>query len=618
MTIRQGSQKSALYTWILALLLSTFAIAPYLKPGYFWSAHDARHDVYFLFEFDRAVQDGIWFPRWAPDFTFGYGYPFWVVYGPLATFIGELFHHFLGLGWESSVEVVYALSILLSALGMYGFVRSWAGPRAALLAAAVYVYAPYHLVDLYVRAALAESVALAIVPFVIWAARAATLRPRLGAVTSLALAYAALMFTSNLVTLIFTPLLAIYLATLIGYQVNREQPWRQWSKESILPLMAQLLRLALPPAMGLLLGLGLSAIFWIPALIESRYINQEQWYGGYFNALQHFVYPHQLFSPAWGFGISQPGPDEAAQGGLSFQIGAVPFVLAVLSLWVGARVRGVVRWELRLFQALLVGVLWLTLPISAWAWEHLPIIPYAQFPWRYLMLALVPLATLSGSLLLSENLASARGLYDERLPDLTALALVALVILGSYPYLDVQVHEPTPEQGPVSLQAMMRFQRSADRMTGVTVWVDPAQRPRWGPLADVFMLGEDVKSRADYSGMSKETVIVGSVDIGSAHEQLFFHAEGGERQVTFNTFWFPGWKAYLLDGQDGQIVRELKVTREDGPLARIVVTVPEGEGYMLLRFEDTPVRRIGKVLSMATITLLSALWIARWWFMRPK
>jgi hypothetical protein len=132
------------------------------------------------------------------------------------------------------------------------------------------------------------------------------------------------------------------------------------------------------------------------------------------------------------------------------------------------------------------------------------------------------------------------------------------------------------------------------------------------------MLGEDVKSRADYSGMSKETVIVGSVDIGSAHEQLFFHAEGGERQVTFNTFWFPGWKAYLLDGQDGQIVRELKVTREDGPLARIVVTVPEGEGYMLLRFEDTPVRRIGKVLSMATITLLSALWIARWWFMRPK
>jgi len=28
-----------------AMLLTIFAIAPFLKPGYFWAAHDARHDV---------------------------------------------------------------------------------------------------------------------------------------------------------------------------------------------------------------------------------------------------------------------------------------------------------------------------------------------------------------------------------------------------------------------------------------------------------------------------------------------------------------------------------------------------------------------------------------------
>jgi hypothetical protein len=599
--------------WVLALLLCVFAIAPYLEPGYFWSAHDARHDVYFLFEFDRAVHDGIWFPRWAPDFTFGYGYPFWVVYGPLATFLGELLHHFLSLGWESAVETVYALSILTGALGAYGFVRGWLGRRAALVAAVTYVYVPYHLVDLYVRAALAESVALAIIPFVMWAARETVLCPRLRAVTGLALAYAALMFTSNLVTLIFTPLLVAYIAVLMLHQANQAQPWRQLSKESILPLIAQLARLAIPPATGLLLGLGLSAIFWVPALAESKYINQEQWYGGYFDALQHFVYPHQLFSPAWGFGISHPGPDEAALGGLSFQIGAVPFTLAVLSLWAAAQARGLVRLEMRFFQTVLIGVLLLTLPVSAWAWEHLPVIPYAQFPWRYLMLAILPLAALSGTLLLPEREGDSGPEAHNHLPDLATLALAALIILGSYPYLRVQVSEPTPEQGPVSLQALMRFQRSADRMTGVTVWVDPAQRPHWGPLADVFMLGEDVKSRADYSGMSEDTVVVGSVDIGSAHEQIFFHAEGGERPVTFNTFWFPGWTAYLLDGQNGRIVRELSATREDGPLARIVVTVPEGEGYMLLRFEDTPVRQAGKIISVATVVLLFVLWTGRWW-----
>ncbi|MCB0059589.1 MAG: hypothetical protein KDE45_21270, partial [Caldilineaceae bacterium] len=57
----------------LTLALTAFAVAPFLLPGYFWGANDARHHVYFLFEYDRLVQDGIWWPRWSPDFAFGYG-----------------------------------------------------------------------------------------------------------------------------------------------------------------------------------------------------------------------------------------------------------------------------------------------------------------------------------------------------------------------------------------------------------------------------------------------------------------------------------------------------------------------------------------------------------------
>ena len=38
----------------------------------------------------------------------------------------------------------------------------------------------------------------------------------------------------------------------------------------------------------------------------------------------------------------------------------------------------------------------LTLDVSALAWRYLPIVPYAQFPWRYLMLAILPLSILPG------------------------------------------------------------------------------------------------------------------------------------------------------------------------------------------------------------------------------
>src|SRR5512137_1607293 len=152
----------------LILLLGLVVIAPLLQPGYFWGAHDARHDAYFIFQYDKAVQDGIWLPSWGPDWAFGYGYPFWIVYGPLATFVGELLHHFVGSGFEESVKAVLGLSILLSGLAMYGFVRSWLGRNAGLVAAIAFMAIPYHLVDVYVRTALAESVALAFLPLALW------------------------------------------------------------------------------------------------------------------------------------------------------------------------------------------------------------------------------------------------------------------------------------------------------------------------------------------------------------------------------------------------------------------------------------------------------------------
>ena len=38
----------------LTTLLSLFAIAPFLHPGYFWSANDARHDVFFILEYNLS------------------------------------------------------------------------------------------------------------------------------------------------------------------------------------------------------------------------------------------------------------------------------------------------------------------------------------------------------------------------------------------------------------------------------------------------------------------------------------------------------------------------------------------------------------------------------------
>ncbi len=582
---------------VLLILFSIFAVAPLFQPGYFWGAHDARHSVYFLFEFDRSIQEGVWYPRWSPDFAFGYGYPFFNIYGPLAFYVGEAFH-LLGLDFVSAVKAVFALSFLLSGLSMFLFVRRLMGSPAALLAGLIYVYIPYHLVDVYVRASLAESFALLFIPLNLWLFYEAVSAPRLASILGAGLSYAGLMLAHNGLALLFTPLLATYLIYLVLAEARPDPrgPGRarlpRWGKE--------VARRSLAPFLGLLLGLGLSAIFWLPMAMEFKYVRLDQWVGGYYDYRDDFVHFFQLFSPFWGFGLSEPGPRD----GLSFQLGAMPLALSLASLAVWPRVEGRgLRRLLLFFQVTLLLLVFLMLSPSDSLWAALRLMTFAQFPWRLLTLAMVALSFLGGSVL---------AVKAEERPPLAAVALAALVILGSYPYLESQIVEPA--EGAVSLPGLMAFQRSAGEMTGSTIWV--REIPGWSPMAEETVTrGRPIITKIDFASLptGKDEIIAGTRAFGTTFEKVSFRARK-EGRITFNTFYYPGWRAYLLAGEDGPIERELEVVPH-GPLGLITVTVPEGDHYLLLRFEDTPVRVVGKAIS--GLSLFFALLAVGWKVLKP-
>jgi len=578
--------------FVLLLLFSLFAIAPLLQPGYFWGAHDARHSVYFLFEFDRSIQDGIWYPRWSPDFAFGYGYPFFNIYGPLAFYLGEAFH-LLGLGFVSAVKSVFALSLLFSGVTMFLFVRRIMGSRAGLLAGLVYIYIPYHIVDIYVRASLAESLALAFLPLNLWLLYEAAMAPRLAAVLGAGLSYAGLMLTHNGLTLLFSPLLGLYLIFLL---LSRALAGRERGLSGDLPgLVRGLVRSSLPPILSLLLGLGLSAIFWLPMALEFKYVRLDQWMGGYYGYRDHFVHLFQLFSPFWGYGLSEPGPED----GLPFQLGAIPVVFGFLSLVALRRVeRGELRRLLLFFQATTVVIIFLMLPASIPLWEVLRLVTFAQFPWRLLTLAIVALSFLAGSILVGAD-SSSQGVSL-----LAVVALAALVILGSYPYLMPQIVEPA--EGPVSLQGLMQFQRSAGEMTGSTTWVHVI--PTWSPMAQhIVTQDKPLITKVDFGSLPagrKEKIFAVTEELGTTFEKIVFQARK-EGRITFNTFYYPGWHAYLLESEEGPIVRELPIVPH-GTLGKITVPVPEGDHHLLLRFQDTPARVVGKYVTAFSVLVTFA------------
>jgi hypothetical protein len=175
------------------------------------------------------------------------------------------------------------------------------------------------------------------------------------------------------------------------------------------------------------------------------------------------------------------------------------------------------------------------------------------------------------------------------------------VLLGSYGYLQTQIIDPP--DGPVSLAGLMHFEQSSGEMTGSTAWVQ--EIPTWSSLMELVMKGGTITSKVDY-GSIPEGIVVDSWGMGTTFEKLWIHAEIAGT-ITFNTFYYPGWHAYLGKPETKQDpLRELRSGREipiepRGKHGLMTVEVPVGEWNVLLRFEDTLPRLVGQAISLLTV-----------------
>ncbi len=603
---RVGIRVRADYYAVALAALSLLALGPMLQTGYFWGAHDARHSVYFLFEFDRVFTDGVWYPRWFPDMTYGYGYPLFNIYGPLAFYIGEIFH-LIGFDFVTSVKIVFALAWVLSGLAMYGFVkRVFESRTAAFLAGMLYVFMPYHLIDVYVRAALAESVALVFLPLTLWAFYETISTRTIRSVLFAASAYAGMVFAHNGIALLFSLVLGAWML-FVFFRVNQNLQPRYFGKNGLVNLLKEMVRAALPTIVGLALGLGLTMIFMLPLVLEYRFINVAQWTQNYYNYQDHFVELYQLFSPLWGFGISNLGPTD----GLSFQIGVVPIILFFLSLFVIAKNPDDKRAYTLFFFLLSLVVVFLMFEISLPAWKTFGLASVAQFPWRLLTLTMVSFSIVGGSVMLLDD--ERRTTNDERINSLQPstfklplIALSALVLLGSYPYITAQ-NILEPKEGPVGLAGLMAFENSANEMTGTTVYAN--EQPRWSPLADNYVAGKNVRTKIDFSTVPDWLFIrVTSTSLRVNGERVDYNAPNSDVTIVFNVQMYPGWRAYLTPSRSTEIVRELPIEIEP-PYGRIKLTIPQGEHGLWLRFEDTMPRTVGTVLSGISLFIALALFV---------
>ena len=589
---------------ILVLALALVAAAPFFtRPG-LPRQTDAELHVYRAAELGHTLRAGVFYPRWAPDFYFGYGYPIFNYYAPLTYYLANLFDLLPGVDIVGGVKAVFVLGLVAASLGTYLLGRELAGPAGGVLAAASFIFAPYVVfIDPHARGDLAEHFALCLLPLAFYTFR------RLmsgvggkGALPGSVLTLAALVFSHNLLGLVSGSLLLAYWA---------------WEVVSRRFRFSETRRAPTRAGWGILvfaLAAAIIAFFWLPALWERGAVELAVIGPGHFDFHEHFLSLGELLAPSRLLDLGATAPH------YRFNLGLAQWLLALPAL--GAFLLSGTRairnphtptlphshtltlphsyTSLLYFLLAGLGLIFLMLPASAPIWECVPWMEYLQFPWRLLGPANLMLAVCAAG---SVTLLSTGLRHDHERPSerrwrdpvlaaiLIAVLLLALPVLyppmwapdfgGTAPWDIIEWEQHSLALGTTSTGDFVPAGAALVPMHPEQTLVESYSRP--GPV--------DRVNRASLPDGARVEI----VEHGPLYDRFAVYAPK-KFVLRLYTFYFPGWRA-TVDGEEVEI-------EVAGPEGFITLWVPKGEHEVLVRFEDTPPRTAGWIVSAVGLVML--------------
>jgi hypothetical protein len=255
----------------------------------------------------------------------------------------------------------------------------------------------------------------------------------------------------------------------------------------------------------------------------------------------------------------------------------LPVLLAFVAVFALAKTHGSVRAHIALFSALTASIIVLMLPIARPLWDAFAgIVAYVQFPWRLLILTSFALAFLAGAALHA-------GTSESR--DLApALALMLLFVTANYAYT-----EPQHTDAVFNYQTQMEFEVKDRELLGDTIWMTGA-RPHNSPLVAQYVAGETLQKAIALDAGATITPL----QHGGQSDTVRVDASAPTR-VMFYTRYFPGWTA-AIDNQPAAL-------EPYGEQGLVLVRVPTGSHVVQIRFEDTPPRQIGALVSVLSLVI---------------
>ncbi len=538
---------------IIPIVLIILFILPssryFFGTGYF-NMHDDLQ-VMRIFQLEKCLSDGQIPCRWVPDMAYGYGQAMFNFYSAFPYYLGALIRIITPFSIMATVKILFFISLVGSAIGMYLLAKEYWGKLGGFLSAILYAYAPYHALDIFVRGALAESFALAILPFLWYFFYKLIKKPtyKYFALTSLSLA--ALLTTHNISTLIYTPITILWV---LFWLVNEK------NKKSIIYIF-----------FTSLMGVGLSSFFLLPVLIEQSLIQKDALIIEYYDFRAHFVTLRQLFlDRSWGDGPSIFGPYDD----ISFQIGWPHWWLGIILFLVG--VNKFAHQKGKTISILLLGLLglsgltaFLTHSRSILLWDNIPSIAFVQFPWRFLGLTIFFVSFAGGAI----------GAKDIKFRKVIVTVAILVTIIFNFRYFI-----------PINFSSRVNDEQ---KLTGLAFELQQKSAildylPNTAPIAPQALAPD----KPDF--ISGEGEIVGFIKGSNRFSfEVNIHKDA---EVAIPVMYFPGW-VVIVDNQKVPI-------QIYGDYGVISVKLAEGKHNIRGRFQNTPIRTVANTLTVLSFSVL--------------
>jgi len=574
--------KKNLVWYLLVILVSLPTYFFFIShPGYYYNMQDDMQVIRQL-EMDKCVKDGQIPCRWSPDLGYQYGYPLFNFYPPFPSFVGQIFKTF-GFSYMGSVKALAVTQYLLSSIFMFLLASSVFGNIGGFISTVFFMYAPYHALNIYVRGAYNEAWANVFFPLILYFSRNLIFKLKSKNIVGLAISFALLLLTHNPMVLIFTPVLALWVAF-----------WH-FQKHSFADFFVNLKKQITPFLSAMLLSFSLAAFFTLPLLFETKLVQLETMFTNYYSYLAHFVTLKQLFlSNFWGDGPSVWGD----QDGMSFMVGYLHWIIPVLIFFY--LVYSILKKK-KINQLLLLSgfttmvafiSVFMTHNKSTFIWQLFSPIQKIQFPWRFLNIS---------TLLFSISIGAIPVMIKQIVPIVNVRKTLYIIITAFVVFLNLRFFYPitygkVTDQQKFSGDSWMRLvtagiydylPKTADRAAqkAATEYVDKVE-----PTTSLYTI----------SGQKHGT------------DWLFFNLSlDNQAKVTISQLYFPNFKIFDYD-------KELSFTIEP-EFGRMVIDLSPGQHQLFIKLFNTPIRTVSNIISLiAWLSVVIYLLLSTWKHWKSK